>query len=344
MPQSDANHAAPPLAEVNARLPILSRIPETHPVRLLALAVGCGEPIDTIQPFIDSLLDPSPDRWHIRVISAWALSRTSLPAAQLDAATASLLDVLENARPERWRDRMLRSLKRHVGIALGGGLLGTIAFMLLQMGWGHSFYEPVFGIFLMFSSIVLSITLPITLPASFWFDKMRDNRVRAAAASALGSLAEPESVGALAGALAHRSRHVRESAAASLHNVLPTLKPEHYGAFGSESIANLGRVLSHPDAQLVSKALAALSVIGTSHAIPFVRRAAQAGRTVRLRDSAAEVLALLEERQRHETNHGTLLRPTSSPNDPSSILMRPAGPSMQPNAEVLLRTVSDRDN
>jgi len=125
--------------------------------------------------------------------------------------------------------------------------------------------------------------------------------------------------------------------------VLPLLTSEHYGLFGAESMTNLGRVLNHPDAQLVSKALSALAIVGTSHAIPAVRRALQTGRTTRLKDAARDVLAILEERQRHESRHDTLLRPTISPENPASVLVRPASSSLQPSAEVLLRTSGERD-
>ena len=82
MPDPSPDLSPPPLAELNSHLRLLSRMPESHPVRLLALSVSRGEPIETIQPFIDALLDPSPNRWHLRAVSAWALSRAQLTAEQ----------------------------------------------------------------------------------------------------------------------------------------------------------------------------------------------------------------------------------------------------------------------
>jgi len=343
MPNSNLT-SRPPIEEFNAHLSLLNRIPLTHPVRHLALAVSRGEDIPTAQPFIDALLDPSPDRWNVRAVSAWALSRTNLSVEQADAATASLLDVLENARPERFGFRLLRSLKRHAGISVAASLAGTMFVLALLSLTQRYVQDPFFEVFFILGSMMATMALPLDIIASFLFDKSRDNHARAAAARALGVMKSPESAGVLAGALADRSRVVREEAADSLHDVLPLLTPEHYGLFGAESMQNLGRILHHPEAQLVCKSLSALAIIGTSHAIPAVRRAAQSGRTMRLREAANEVLAVLEERQRHESRHDTLLRPTLSPEDPSSILMRPASSAPQPTSEILLRITGERDN
>jgi hypothetical protein len=345
MPDNRSPDSAPPHHEVNATISLLGRIPETHPVRLLALSVARGEPIDNIQPLIDALLDPSPDRWRIRAVAAWALSRTPLSPEQNDAATASLLDVLEHARPEAWAMRLLRGIKRHAAITFGGGALATIFLFFLLDTIGRSSFPPsAIEVFWVMTAVVAICGLPIVLPASFLFDRSRDALDRAAAAEALGRLGQPESVGALSGALFDRSQRVRESAAVALNELLPHLVPEHHGMFGSQSIANLGRALNHPDAQLVSKVLAALSVVGTSHAIPFVRKAVQSGRTLRLRDAADEVLKVLEQRQRSESLQSTLLRPTISPDDPAQILVRPSISGSLPGAaELLLRASPEQE-
>lgn len=343
---STTTPAAPPLAEANAQVSLLGRIPESHPVRLAALSVARGEPISSIQPLIDALLDPSPDRWRIRAVAAWALSRTPLTPEETDGATASLLDVLERAHPERKLDIVLRLLKRHAAISVSGGALALFIVFLVTFDvmWRRGFYNgpSLPELWAMMTCITAFGAWPLVVPASLAFDHSRSARARAAAAEALGRLGQPESVGALSGALFDRSWRVRDAAAAALHRVLPLLASDHYGLFGAQSIANLGRALSHPDAQLVSKALSALAVVGTSHAIPFVKKTAQSGRTVRLRDAAAEVLAILEQRQRSESVHATLLRPTQSPDDPAQVLVR-AATTVQANGELLLRTAQDSE-
>jgi HEAT repeat protein len=332
--------AAPPLAEANAQVSLLGRIPESHPVRLAALSVARGEPIASIQPLIDALLDPSPDRWRVRAVAAWALSRTALTPEETDAATASLLDVLERARPERARDILFRLLKRHAALSLSAGTLAAVIVMLLlSRPWNYNGPELP-EVWAIMTCATAFMGLPLIIPASLSFDRNRDSRARVAAAEALGRLGQPESVGALSGALFDRSWRVRDAAAAALHRVLPVLTLDHYGLFGSQSIANLGRALGHPDAQLVSKALSALAAVGTSHAIPFVKRLTTSGRTLRLREAAEEVLAILERRQQSESVHATLLRPTQSPNDSAQVLVR-AATNVQSTGELLLRTARD---
>jgi hypothetical protein len=73
-----------------------------------------------------------------------------------------------------------------------------------------------------------------------------------------------------------------------------------------------------------------------------VKKTAQSGRTVRLRDAAAEVLAILEQRQRSESVHATLLRPTHSLDDSAQVLVR-AATNVQANGELLLRTAQDSE-
>jgi hypothetical protein len=336
--------ALPSLREVNAQLSLLGRIPEAHPVRLLALSVARGEPLPTIQPLIDALLDPSPDRWRVRAVAAWALSRTALTPDQADGATASLMDVLEQARPERLRDRFARSLKRHLAVTFGGGALATLLIFALFVEHRYGYGGPsFFEAFWMLTAMIGVTAFPFETAASFLYDSSLDSRARAGAAVALGRLGQAECVGALSGALFDRSKRVRDAAAAALHQVLPLLEPRHFGLFGAQSIANLGRALNHADAQLVSKALGALAVVGTSHAIPFVRRAAQSGRTVRLRDAAADVLRVLEERQRTESVHATLLRATASPENPAAVLVRPSSGSASDLDELLLRAAPETD-
>lgn len=320
----------PPLDEIDEVVSRLGSLAPSSPVRRAALAVMQGEPPETIQPLIAALLDPSPKRWQEREIAAWTLGRAPLHAQDRDAAVGTLLDVLEESVCEGpWQ-----FWKRVAGRAALPTLL-LILFMRMASG-GPSAEDGFLAVLFTLYCMMMAVTAVIG-----WNNESTNAyRVRAAAATALGNLRAPESGGALAGVLFHRDPGLRTAAALALHQVLPALTDDHYGQVGAQSVANLGRALNHSDNQLVYRVLEALKKVGTSHAIPFVERVEQRGRTIRLRDTAADVLVVLRERQRQENQRDTLLRPAPSPDNPADILLRPARDIGETDPQLLLRPSS----
>jgi hypothetical protein len=172
--------------------------------------------------------------------------------------------------------------------------------------------------------------------------KRRVNLLRSVAAASLGRLGAPESIGPLAGALFDRSPDVQEAAALALHNVLPAVTHEHFGVFGSESIVNLGKALAHSDYSLVMKILTALAKIGTSHAVPYVKRASVQGRTTRIREMAMDVvLPALASHEQRENERQTLMRGASIRTSSPDYLLRPATETGESAPQQLLRPTGD---
>jgi HEAT repeat protein len=312
------------LEETDAAVSEIARLPEGSVVRRTALALIRGETLETIRPLVGALADPSPKRWRERAVAAWTLGKARLGSQDTDTAVSALLEVLENGcRESLWR-RYRRALGRSL---LTASCAGMAAFLLFAL-----YLDDRFGY------IPLAIAAPALLLR--WFHSLLNDvwcrdRVRAAAATALGHLRAPESAGTLAAVLHDGDPDVRHAAAQALHELLPTLTAGHFWLLGAQSIANLGRALSCPDGTLAFRVLEALEKVGTSHAIPFVERAARRGRTARFRDAASRVLSLLHERQSQENQRFTLLRPAEAPD--ASLLLRPARASGECDTQQLLR-------
>lgn len=315
-------------------------------VRRLAVTLLRGKRPEDLQPLVGVLINPAAPNWREREVAAWTIGHAPLNEAESDSATELLLGVLENSNGEGVMPRFLRAIGRAGIISLAGGfgasfLLTVFYELFSRFEYGHPQFFEMFAIL---TSMAFFCGMPFTLTASLWYDATRRDRVRAAAAEALGNLGAIESVGALAGAMFDRNKRVAASAAAALHKTLPLLTSNNYGEFGAESISNLGRLLKHPDSQLVGKVLDALDKVGTSHAIPYIENYMRTGRTIRLRDMAHEVLQRLEMRARQESQRDRLVRPTTAPDDPSLFLLRPARDSGPEDSSVLLRPSGTDDN
>jgi hypothetical protein len=179
------------------------------------------------------------------------------------------------------------------------------------------------------------------------FVDSRVNTVRAAAATALGRLQIPEAVGEVAAAV-HDSPGtrqtpgtglVREAALNALPFLLDALTTHYYGRLPDQAIANLCRLLEHPNDRLILDVLEALGRVGGGSAVEPVERVARRGRAY-TRQTAERILPVLRERQRREREAATLLRPSIAPDDPSQVLLRPAQDTGQADVNLLLRPSS----
>ncbi len=316
------------LEEVEVILSRVARLRSASPGRRLATRTALSllgkPPVESVQPLVSTLHNASVSLWREREIAAWTLGRAPLSPHDRDAVSASLLGVLENAYRESGWTRAARAVMRNVAV---GMIFAVFGFGIFDGG------APFLGAVTMINVMIA----PIVFPLSLAYDRHLNDHVRAAAAIAVGRLSVPEAVGPLAAALFDRSASVRSAAELALHQVLPALKEEHYGRLGAESMAAVGKCLSHPDAMLVFKMLDALKVVGTGSAVPFVEKLAHSGRTMKLRDTAAEVLTVLRDRQRRENDSERLLRSTNSPTDSSGMLLRPARDTSEGDSQQLLR-------
>jgi hypothetical protein len=316
----------------------IRRLKRGNPVRKLARNVMNRRPIGEVQPLFESLADTSRPAGE-REIAAWTLGWTPLDAEQQTHAATLLRDVLEGEQaPDPTRGQ--RILKRTLAVSLPVTFLFLLWILHLlwirhldpygfrfsyQFSYWYRYYAQ--RAWPMLWQACLSITalaLVPTVPVSLLLDRKCNNRVRAAAAVALGRLQSVEAIGALTTALYDRSASVRRAAVSALKNILPLLTNAHYGQLGVQVIPNLCRALQHGDELLVLHVLSALELIGDGQATRPVEQMVRSGRTERLRNLAARVLPMLQERQRQEKA--------------SQMLLRAATP-VAPGADMLLRAV-----
>jgi hypothetical protein len=315
-------------------------------IRRLALDMLAGKPPSTIQPLLDVLATPSPPCWKECTVAAWMLGYLSPPPEQQSMVTERLCQVLDNPQDKTGRLFAKRSLQRIVkALPLSGalGLMITLAFLiasLLEGALGTPRMEHGIGLVIAFFlgvTVYAVVCSPFVLPLSAAYDRKRINRVRAAAATALGRVASPESVGALARAASDKSASVRKAAQAALLQALPTLTPEHYGRAGSETVSHLCKVLRKAEPPLALAILEALVEIGDGSAVATIEWLVQRGNTEKVREAARGLLPILWQRREEENAPKMLLRASTSTECPSGVLLRPAKGHTTTEVEQLLR-------
>ena len=303
---------------------------------------------------LSRLRNPDPAAWRERMLCAWLLGHAPLTPDQKREAALELANTLQNRHAKR-RERYnanLRDVSR-VAIPLAAfltiladaqivnnswhpnpsayPLLASIAFLL--MGFLVSFLSiGVFWFFLLY---------PFLFPFVTARNMARSNRVRGAAALALGRLRAPEGIEALSRAVLDVSPSVRAGAEPALRLSLPVLTNEHYGTLGPSAMPALCHLLDYKKERLfayhvrterlVLQTLQALEKIGTGEAAPSVGKVAQDGWTASVRDLARQILPVLQERKRQENDPYILLRASTLPQS-GETLLRAAPSALQDDA------------
>jgi hypothetical protein len=233
------------------------------------------------------------------------MTRLPLSPEHRRAFAETLSAILTNELPGDDRDqRERRCMIWAVVIALAGGGVFLFAHSLLP------------GILVVGVLVYLLVVLLPPLRAALidWEDH-RINRVRLAAATALGFLCDPMAVGALAAALHDRNARLRRAAGEALRETLPFLTPEHYGTLGPGAVPGLCHALFAHDTLLMVLALEALEKVGDARAIRSVKSVIQHPPNGEVLNAALKTMEALEMRLRRETAPLILLRPADPPGE-----------------------------
>ena len=303
------------------------RLRRGNPVRKIARDVMNRRPVDSAQPLIASLVGTTRPASE-RQIAAWALGWTPLDASDRQAAMSILRDVLEGEQPGDPL-RFLRIGTRSLMIS------AVCTFVIVTVKYGWNRYDAADLFFQMLFMMIMATLVTMT-PISLYIDRTRANRVRAAAAASLGRLQCLDSVGALTAALYDRSPVVRRAAVPALSSVLPLLTPEHYGQLSVQAIPNLCRALGHSDIMLVLHVLSALEIVGDGRTVRPVQQLITTGRNDQVRNLAAQILPVLQERQHMESASKMLLRASDATSSAGATLLRPS--SMMPPPTLTVRS------
>ena len=330
---------------------IIRRLRRGNPVRKLARDVMNRRPVSDIETLFTSLGDTARPAQE-REIAAWTLGWTLLDTVQQAQATALLRDVLEGEQaPDPRRFQRLAARTLAVGLPLTLVCLLIIQQATFNNYWSIQFefrdmfagYEQQSARMFFFWACVqgLVFALLCVAPVSLLQSHRGSSRVRASAAVALGRLQSVDALGALSTALHDHSARVRLAAASALKNILPLLTNLHYGQLGVHVIPNLCRALRQDDELLALHILSALEQVGDGQAMQSVEQMVTNGRTERVRNLAARVLPVLQERRRQEKSSQMLLR-ASAPLAPGGdmLLRAVVAPSSAPAQEA--RFVQER--
>lgn len=318
--------------EARAIRRLIARLPRAHRVRGWAEYVLQGGRLE--EHFISRLMHEVNSKnlahWRSQEAAAWTLGRARMEPEMQEAAAIELQRALTRTAGMDG-NVSLRCLMR---LMAAGGILS------LLLCWQSGDLSAL-GCWL----LMVVLLAPLIWPASLMWEDSRVNRVRAAAATALGHIGRPQSATALTEAAFDAPGmqqtvgcfKVREAASAVLAGVLLKLTPEHYGQLGSALVPNLCRLLYHPEDTIVLSSLTALEMVGDGRAVALVERVAEKGRNEAIRAEARRVLPVLLERQRQENDPHILLRATQSPTAPPDVLLRPAVSQPETAPEQLLR-------
>jgi hypothetical protein len=180
------------------------------------------------------------------------------------------------------------------------------------------------------------------LPFSYLEEVSRWNRVRAAAAAALGRLRAKECVDLLAQhSVRDNYAELTVAACGALESVIPYLEESDSVALHIDTVPNLCRIALHSSVFRLDcfELVHALGKVGDGRAIPPVERLAKRGVTSAIRAEAERVLPILKERLRKEREASSLLRASLAPDSPTDILLRPAQDVGASDPQQLVRSV-----
>ena len=289
-------------------------------------------PAQTLHALLTMLEGPFESRWEERTVAAWALGLADLTARQREMVSVTLSGILRRRpfvrrlRPDQQIDPVLVWLACCVSLWLG--LNSVFHPTLNKVTLSPTSLLFCGGIIGLFCCRFLSLSLKA------WVS-IRDSRLRATAATALGRLGSVSSVALLARAALEPNARVRHAAEPALCACLANLTPQHIGQLEVDVVPNLCRLLEGARAlmnqnsaraeTLALDVLHALEKIGDGQAAPTVRKMINTGWTAPVNHAAKRLLPLLRARQQQETDQRGLLRGATMPPSAPNTLLRPTG-------------------
>ncbi len=273
------------------------------------------------------------------LLSAEALKFLSLTPDQRITAEDILIEVVES----RYYPRMIQGLVRHLVITACLAAILMLILLFTTMGAGIS------GLSLQSYSYLVSWTIVVMAVGAFTFlfiaaplwslivSRRALLRLRQVSAETLGRWGGPASIDVLVSTRAIAS--LWASSGPSLRRVLQRLGPHDYGRVESASASGLA-VFFSPQFNLdktetwTPAVLDALAIVGDGDCVEIVENAINNGLRPEWRAHAADVLAILVERQRFERDSTQLLRPAGG-KEAVNLLLRPLPASNEPVQNLL---------
>jgi hypothetical protein len=166
--------------------------------------------------------------------------------------------------------------------------------------------------------------------------------VHKSAAKVLAMVGDVRAVGPLTEMLNVQDKEIRTAAENALTRLLPRISEENSDLLSAEQVQTLCWVMGkrlNPDLGL--SILQAMEHVGSEDALPTIRAIANGGRGIAgleiVQNAAKKCLPLVEARAAREHDAQTLLRASTQADEPSEMLLRPAGGTVGVDQDLLLR-------
>jgi hypothetical protein len=298
--------------------------------------MGPSELNPSLFAHLDELRRPRHNRWSQRRDAALALTLLPLSDEERKQACRTLRDILTRTNHEAFWRKVVRGFVRPLYVIGPFYLFMALAALPTDTAnpliWSWHAIAQMAILSLGGIGLVLS---PIGVPLSLAHDAGTENRVRAAAADALGELKDPASLLALAEGLRDSSSVVRHACARALDLLLPIPGQVHLAPSPTLSAA-LGLGLSRNHAPPTVKLLGLMEYVGIGQELPAIRHLEKYGITEEIREAAHRAAEAVERRIAEGRDRALLLRATSTP-DTADSLLRPASDAGSQDESVLLR-------
>lgn len=316
----------------------------TKPARRIAeklLTGGSLSPEDAAS-LMQVMEKPSGFRWREARLAAWALGFVPADAPQQREIAWALGKRLGSYH---WPDEAKIALTRMGLIATP--LFAWFAYLFIANNASLNLFWTLFWPLLL---AVCTAALPVLIIRHVW-DDLTYSLTRCAAAKSLARLRLPDSVAPLVSATNYQPdfvanvqnwRKIRRIAREGLPEAISTLRPEHYLQLEPTIVPNLTLLINDREEAMALLALDALGKVGDGRAVIPVQRLLAKHASPRRREIANAILPLLHYRQQQENSYTHLLRASSAPVGPETLLRAASGkPDDAP--ETLLRA-SDLDS
>lgn len=299
---------------------------------------------------LEVLENSAAPRWKQRQNVILSLAKKPLPPGEKQAFSERLACILDRRLHEPFSRRTLRPFLQSLVIVLPVAIcMATMLAMEDNRPSGMLSLVQWVGFILIMSLVQEIISFPFLLPYALAKDVKLDNRVRAVAALALGSVGDCDSLASLADALSDFNSDVRKEASRALPMLLSTLLKSPELSLSPLTTTHLCRSLFHQDTETIPLSLQAIEKGGTSQAIPYLEHLFKAfGRPDAIevtspQKTVAEILLVLHERKRLEEQRERLVRSSEAPPN-AGLLLRPASTMEIEDTSVLLRPVTTDNN
>lgn len=307
---------------------------EDDPLREQALAV-LADPAaapQNLQPVRKALFQPSLLRRTEREVASWLIAHAAWSEEQQEKLSEALSQDLERALKA---GKPLWIAGRWVGGSLLTSQLLLLSVLLFLPGsdpfrdvW--EYLSATFVITLNLLLVGVSFCFPIAVMGMV--HKLRALRP---AIAALGKVGRADSLAILC--RAGQRGTLRDAVTAALADVTARLTPADYATLSLKTMSALCQALTGISPPVTRVILRTLTVVGDGRAVRAVKYLAQSAVHPDIRESAARLLPLLQQRAQESKASAQLLRASGAPEESGRTLLRAARELDTTDSAQLLR-------